>query len=169
MTHLPPPRMPRRSPDAPPRLSGPLAVLFWCACAITAVPLAGAFSLIASLGPQAALSATVDGLSGNEPATQLLRIGLIPQGVLFVWGACFVVLTVARARATLKIAPLLLIGWVLVTAWSQLTIRAALATDGMTVMDFAALLPGLMAQACAAAALFGYFSEGKRPRAYYTR
>ena len=57
-----------RRPDAP-ALSGLLAILFWCACGIAAVPLAGIFSLIAALGPVGAFSAVVDSLSGQTMGT----------------------------------------------------------------------------------------------------
>jgi len=170
MATLPPilPARRRRDPDQP-RLSGLLAIIFWCACGITAVPLAGMFSLIAVLGTQGALSAIADSLSGDAVATQILRLGLVPQALLFIWGASFVVLTIMRAASARTIAPWLLLAWMLGTAGAQFAIRSLLTPDGVTVGDFAALLPGLLAQAVGAAAFWGYMKEAERPRRYFVR
>jgi len=58
---------------------------------------------------------------------------------------------------------------VLVSAYCQFAIRSAMAPDGASLADFAALTPGLLAQTVGAAALFGYFREAARPKAYYVR
>lgn len=157
------------SPRETPRLSGALMVLFWCACGITALPLAGLFSLIATTGVSGAGWALRETFAGTTLQAQLLRLGLWPQLVLFAWGASFVVLTVAKLRHALVVAPGLLMVWVAVSAYCQFAIRAAMAPDGASVADFAALAPGLLAQAASAAALYGYFREGTRPQAYYVR
>ncbi|MDQ0504854.1 hypothetical protein [Xanthobacter agilis] len=162
---------PRRRPQEreTPKLGGALMVLFWCACGITALPLAGLFSLIASTGVSGATWALGETFGGATIQAQLLRLGLWPQLVLFAWGASFVVLTVMKSRHALTVSPWLLAAWVAVSAYSQFSIRAAMAPDGATMADFAALAPGLLAQALGTAALFGYFKEGTRPRAYYTK
>lgn len=150
-------------------LGGALAVIFWCVCGITAIPLAGAFSLIAALGTSGAASAISDTLSGDSLQAQVLRLGLIPQVVLFAWAAALVALTIARSRLALSVAPWGLLAWVVVTAMAQFSIRNALAPDGLTIGDLAALVPGLLLQGAGAAALFGYFREGERPKGYYVR
>lgn len=157
-----------RRPDAP-ALSGLLAILFWCACGIAAVPLAGIFSLIAALGPVGAFSAVVDSLSGQTMAAQILRLGLIPQLALFIWSMSFVILTVQRSVHALTVSPWLLATWAVVAALCQFGIRNVIAADGLTVGDLAALLPGILVQAAGAAAFWGYLREGDRPRRYYTR
>lgn len=159
---------PRRRPDEP-ALAGPLAILFWCACGITAVPLAGIFSLIAALGPAGAVSAVVDSLSGQSMAAQILRLGLIPQLALFLWSLSFVILTVQRSAHALTVSPWLLATWAVVTALCQFGIRNAMAVDGLTVGDLAALLPGILVQTAGAAAFWGYLREGERPRRYFSR
>ncbi|MFG1464343.1 hypothetical protein V5F77_15745 [Xanthobacter sp. DSM 24535] len=166
------PRLPTLRPIPPhrigaPRLSGLLAIIFWCACGITAVPLAGLFTLISVLGPQAAWSAIVDSLAAPGGSSQMLRFGLFPQAVLFVWGISFVIMTVRRAVSTLSVAPIGLVIWLLVTAFSQFAIRDLLAPDGLTVGDLASLLPGLLAQGLGVAGFVGYMREGDRPRRYY--
>lgn len=188
MSHLPPSTPSPRPPGEPrpgahradgprtrshraddPRLGGALMVLFWCACGITAIPLAAAFAFVANLGVAGTQAALVDGFTGPGLSAQLLRLGLIPQAMLFVWGLAMVVLTIAKSRHALTIVPWLLILWVAVSAYCQFAIREALSPGGTDVMDFAALMPGLLIQGAAAAALFGYFSEGSRPRAFYRR
>ncbi|MFS8038259.1 hypothetical protein ACI7BZ_15105 [Xanthobacter sp. AM11] len=163
----PTPAVPAAAPE--PRLGGALAVIFWCACGITALPLAGLFTLVSSLGVAGAQSALFDSFAGPGVAQQVLRLGLLPQLVLFAWAACLVVLTVAKSRLALSLAPWLLMAWVATGAYSQFAIRDAIAPDGADLGAFAALVPGLLAQAAGAAAFFGYFREGKRPAAYYRR
>ncbi|MFG1478143.1 hypothetical protein V5F53_05680 [Xanthobacter sp. V4C-4] len=164
---------PRRRAAAPPRetpkLGGALMVLFWCACGITALPLAGLFSLVAATGVTGASWALSETFAGSTLQAQLLRLGLWPQLVLFAWGASFVVLTVMKSRHALMVAPWLLVAWVAVSAYCQFSLRAAMAPDGATMADFAALTPGLLAQVLGTAAIFGYFREGERPKAYYSR
>lgn len=169
-TPKPPPR-PRRRPveRETPRLGGALMVLFWCACGITALPLAGLFSLVATSGVSGAGWALRETFAGSTIQAQLLRLGLLPQLVLFAWGVSFVVLTVMKSRHALLVAPWLLAAWVAVSTYSQFSIRAAMAPDGATIADFAALAPGILIQIAGVAALFGYFQEGERPRAYYVR
>ncbi|MGU3495315.1 hypothetical protein ACLBXM_14830 [Xanthobacteraceae bacterium A53D] len=150
-------------------IGGVLAVIFWCACGIVAVPLAGMFSLIAALGTTGAFSAMADSIAGPTVAAQMLRLGLVPQAVLFVWGAAFVGLTVMRSRHALTVAPLLLIVWLAVSTFCQFSIRSLMVQENATIMDFAALMPAVLAQAIGVAALVGYFKEGTRPKAYYTR
>lgn len=168
---VPPTPKPRRRPveREAPRLGGALMVLFWCACGITALPIAGMFSLVATSGVSGAGWALQETFAGSTIQAQLLRLGLWPQLVLFAWGASLVVLTVMKSRHALTVSPWLLAAWVVVSAYSQFSIRSAMAPDGATIADFAALAPGLLAQAAAAAALFGYFREGGRPRGYYVR
>lgn len=151
-----------------PRLGGLLAVLFWCACGITALPLAGIFSLIFAIGPASAGAAILDSLSGQSLNAQILRLGLIPQLALFIWGGSFVILTIQRSAQTRVISPLLLVGWLVLTAFCQFAIRKALAQDSLTLGDFAALLPGLLAQGVGVAAFWGYMREAERPRRYYS-
>lgn len=158
----------KRRPDEP-ALTGLLAILFWCACGITAVPLAGIFSLIAAIGPVGAFSAVVDSLSGPSMASQILRLGLIPQLALFLWSLSFVILTVQRSVHALTVSPWLLATWAVVTALCQFGIRNATAVDGLTVGDLAALLPGILVQTAGAAAFWGYLREGERPRRYFSR
>lgn len=160
---------PRRRRPEEPALAGPLAILFWCACGITAVPLAGMFSLVAAIGPAGALSAVVDSLSGQSMAAQILRLGLIPQLALFLWSLSFVILTVQRSAHALTLSPLLLAAWALVTALCQFGIRNAMAVDGLTIGDLVALLPGILVQTAGAAAFWGYLREGERPRRYFSR
>lgn len=164
-----PRRRPTETTRDTPRLGGALMVLFWCACGITALPLAGLFSLVAATGVSGAGWALSETFAGSTLQAQLLRLGLWPQLVLFAWGASFVVLTVLKSRHALQVSPWLLAAWVAVSAYSQFSLRAAIAPDGATMADFAALTPGLLAQVVATAALFGYFKEGMRPRAYYVR
>lgn len=166
----PQPKPRKRPPNREtPKLGGALMVLFWCACGITALLIAGIFALIANSGLSGARWALTEAFGGSTIQAQLLRLGLWPQLVLFVWGASLVVFTVMKSRHALTVSPWLLVAWVVVSAYSQFSIRAAMAPDGATIADFAALAPGLLAQAAAAAALFGYFKEGTRPRAYYVR
>ncbi|MFG1402780.1 hypothetical protein [Xanthobacter sediminis] len=166
----PPPRPRRRAPAREtPKLGGALMVLFWCACGITALPLAALFSLVAATGVSGASWALSETFAGSTIQAQLLRLGLWPQLVLFAWGASFVVLTVMKSRHALTVTPVLLIAWVAVSTYSQFSIRSAMAPDGATVADFAALAPGILAQVVGAAALFGYFREGSRPKAYFVR
>lgn len=162
------PSIPAATPDEP-RLGGALAVIFWCACGITALPLAGLFTLVAGLGVAGAKSALFDSFAGPGVAQQVLRLGLVPQLFLFAWAASFVLLTVAKSRLTLSIAPWLLVAWVATTAYSQFAIRDAISPDGADLGAFAALVPGLLAQAAGVAAFFGYFREGRRPQAFYRR
>lgn len=165
-----PPRPRRRATEREtPRLGGALMVLFWCACGITALPLAALFSLVAATGVSGASWALSETFAGSTIQAQLLRLGLWPQLVLFAWGVSFIVLTVMKSRHALMVSPALLAAWVLVSAYSQFAIRSAMAPDGATVADFAALAPGILAQVVGAAALFGYFREGTRPREYYVR
>lgn len=144
-------------------------VLFWCACGITALPLAGLFSLIAATGVSGATWALTETFAGTTLQSYVLRLGLWPQLVLFAWGISFVVLTVMRSRLTLTVAPVVLVAWVAVSAYCQFAMRAAMAPDGATLADFAALMPGILAQIAGTGALFGYFREGTRPKAYYNR
>lgn len=159
---------PRRAGDAP-RLGGMLAIIFWCACGITALPLAGLFALVANAGVSGAMWALAETFAGNTPTAHVLRLGLLPQAILFAWAVSLVVLTVARSRHALVVSPLLLWGFVVVSAFSQFSIRDAIAPEGATLGDFAALMPGLLAQAAGAAALYGYFRSADRPRLYFTR
>lgn len=168
MTTTPP--APQRAPRSREgRLGGVLAVIFWCACGITALPLAGLFSLIAGLGVAGTRSVLFDSFAGPSVPQQVLRLGLIPQVVLFAWAASLVALTVAKSRLALAVSPWLLVAWAVASAYSQFAIRDAISPDGADLGAFAALLPGLLVQAASAAAFFGYFREGVRPRAYYTR
>ncbi len=144
-------------------------VVFWCACGITALPLAGLFALVANTGVSGASWALTEAFAGATLQAHVLRLGLWPQLVLFAWGISFVVLTVMRARITLMVAPVVLAAWVAVSAYCQFAMRAAMAPDGATLADFAALTPGILAQVVATAALFGYFRDGARPKAYYNR
>mgnify|MGYP000939252577 CR=1 FL=1 len=170
MSHLPPPTSAGRPPAPPaPRLGGMLMVIFWCACGITAVPLAVIFSVVANLGVAGAQATLADGLSGQTISAQLLRLGLVPQAALFVWGAATVILTVTKSRHGLVAVPWLLVVWLVVSIYSQFAIRSALSPNGTDTMDFAALMPSILLQVTAVAALFGYFSEGTRPKAYYRR
>ncbi|MFG1344292.1 hypothetical protein V5F59_05315 [Xanthobacter autotrophicus DSM 431] len=159
----------RPAAPAPARLGGPLAIIFWCACGITALPLAGLFSLVAGLGVGGAKAVLFDSFAGAGLPQQVLRLGLVPQVILFVWAASLVLLTVMKARAALSLSPWLLIVWVIASTYSQFAIRDAISPDGADLSAFAALMPGLLAQAGLAAAFFGYFKEGQRPQAYYTR
>ena len=157
------------SEPKPARLGGPLAVLFWCCCGITALPLAGLFTLIAEFGVAGAKSALFDSFAGPGLPQQVLRLGLVPQVFLFVWAATVVVLTVAKARMALTVLPWMLIAVVAASAYGQFAIRDAISPDGADLGAFAALMPGLLAQAVGAAAFLGYFREGRRPQAYYIR
>lgn len=170
MSHLPP-NSPKTHAPLPKerRLGGALAILFWCACGVTAIPLAMIFSVLANMGVAGAQAALMDGLTGPTLSAQLLRLGLIPQVVLFAWGAAMVGLTIAKSRHALTVVPWLLVAWVAVSAYCQFAIRSALSPNGADVMDFAALMPGILVQAAAAAAFFGYFAEGGRPKAFYVR
>ncbi|MDI4664151.1 hypothetical protein K9U40_07375 [Xanthobacter autotrophicus] len=176
MTTPAPRHIPARPPDggatAGPqaaRLGGPLAVLFWCCCGITALPLAGLFTLIAEFGVAGAKSALFDSFAGPGLPQQVLRLGLLPQVFLFAWAATLVVLTVAKARIALTLLPWMLATVVAASAYGQFAIRDAISPDGADLGAFAALMPGLLAQAAGAAAFFGYFREGRRPQAYYVR
>lgn len=153
----------------PPRLGGPLAILFWCACGITALPLAGLFTLVSALGVTGARSALFDSFAGAGVPQQVLRLGLMPQAVLFGWAVAMVALTVARARIALTVLPWILVLWLATTGYSQFAIRDAIAPDGADLGAFAALMPGLLAQAAGVAAFFGYFREGVRPQSFYRR
>lgn len=163
------PSQPAGTPPRPARLGGPLAFLFWCACGIAALPIAGLFTLISALGVTGARSALFDTFAGAGAAQQVLRLGLMPQIVLFGWAVTMVVLTVARARIALVVLPWLLVLWLCTTGYSQFAIRDAIAPDGADLGAFAALMPGLLAQAAGVAAFFGYFREGVRPQAFYRR
>ncbi len=169
MTALPPVRRPRRRTAEDGALGGLLAVIFWAACGITAVPLAGLFTLISALGTQGAFSAIADSVSGSSLSTQVLRLGLMPQGMLVLWAVSCVVLTIMKSRRALTAVPVLFIAWVAVTAFCQFAIRGLITPDGASLMDFATLLPGILAQAAGAAAMMAYFREGARPRLYYVR
>lgn len=167
-----PPRAPAPPTDPaqrPARLGGPLAFLFWCACGIAALPLAGLFTLISALGVTGARSALFDSFAGSGVPQQVMRLGLMPQAVLFGWAVTMVVLTVARARIALLVLPWLLVLWLFTTGYCQFAIRDAIAPDGADLGAFAALMPGLLAQAAGVAAFFGYFREGTRPQAFYRR
>lgn len=150
-------------------LGGPLAVIFWCACGLTALPLASAFSLFAALGPAAAIPVMTGSLTDNTPDAMTLRLFLYPQAVLFLWAAGMVLLTVLRSRLALTWGPWGLVAWTVVSAWAQFSIRNAISLAGVDVADFASLLPGLLMQALTAAAVFGYFREGTRPKAFYNQ
>lgn len=166
------PRMlpgPTRRDPAQPRLKGLLAIIFWCACGITAVHLAGPFTLVSQLGPQAAFSAVVDALSGDAVQTRVLRFGLLPQLTLFIWAVSFVVLTVMRRSAARIAAPALFVLWLVVTAFCQFAIRDAISPEGLTVEGLTALLPGLLAQGVGVAAFWAYMREGAVPKGYFTR
>ncbi|MFG1299019.1 hypothetical protein V5F49_04400 [Xanthobacter sp. V3C-3] len=152
-----------------PRLGGALAILFWCACGITAVPLAGLFALISDLGAQGAVSALFDSFAGPGATQVVLRLGLLPHLVLFVWAVTMVALTVARARVALTVLPWILVLWAGVSIYSQFAIRNALSPGGADLGAFAGLLPALLSQVVGVAAFFGYFREGRRPQAYYVR
>ncbi|BAF88949.1 hypothetical protein AZC_2951 [Azorhizobium caulinodans ORS 571] len=169
MSALPPIPKPRRRSAQPGALGGLLAIIFWCACGITAVPLAGLFTLISAMGPQGAFSAIADSFSGSSASAQMLRLGLVPQFVLYVWAVTTVALTILRSRHALTLVPLALAVWVAVTAFCQFSIRSMITPGDVTFMDLAALLPGLLVQAAGVAALYGYFREGQRPAAFYTR
>lgn len=167
--HAPPPGQPAGPDQGPTRLGGALALIFWCACGITALPLAGLFTLISLLGVSGAVSALFDSFAGPGVPQQVLRLGLVPQALLFAWAVAMVVLTVAKARIALSLLPWMLVAWLLATAYSQFAIRDAIAPDGADLGAFAALMPGILAQAAGVAAFFGYFREGRRPGAYYRR
>ncbi len=151
------------------RLGGPLAWIFWCACGITALPLAGLFSLVMVNGFSGLWWALQETFAGGTLSAQVLRLGVIPHMALFLWGASFVFMTVTRSRHALRIAPLLLGVWALVSAWCQFAIRDLMSPAGISLGDFAALLPGILLQFAGVAALFGYFHEGNRPNLYYNR
>lgn len=166
-----PPVLParRRRDPAEPGLRGLLAIIFWCACGITAVHLAGPFTLISQMGPHAAFSAIVDALSGDTVQTQVLRFGLMPQLVLFIWAVSFVVLAVMRRKVALSISPSIFAAWLVVTAFCQFAIRDAISPDGLSVEGLAALMPGLLAQGVGVAAFWAYMRGGEQPKAYFTR
>lgn len=168
MSHVPP-SPPPAPPARPVGLGGPLAVIFWCACAITALPIAGAFSMIANFGVTGTVSALLDGFAGDALPIQVLRLSLYAQAVLFVWAAGLVILTVTRSRLALGWAPWGLAAWTVVSVWAQFAIRETITPGGTGVADFAALLPGILMQVTCTAAVFGYFREGARPRAFYVR
>ncbi|WP_341987539.1 hypothetical protein [Azorhizobium sp. AG788] len=169
MTALPPVQKPRRRTAEEGALGGLLAVIFWAACGITAVPLAGMFTLISAMGTQGAFSAIADSVSGSALSTQVLRLGLLPQAMLFLWAASFVVFTILKSRHALQVAPGLFMAWVAVTAFCQFSIRSMITPDGATLMDFTALLPGILAQVVGAAAFTAYMRQGHRPRFYFVR
>ncbi len=166
MSHVPPSAAPAARPVG---LGGPLAVIFWCACAITALPIAGLFSMIANFGVTGTLSALGDSLAGDALPLQVLRISLYPQAALFIWAAGMVILTVARSQLALGWGPWGLAAWTVVSIWAQFAIREAITPGGTGIADFAALVPGILMQVTCVAALLGYFREGARPRAFYTR
>ncbi|GGF69554.1 hypothetical protein GCM10007301_31520 [Azorhizobium oxalatiphilum] len=168
MSAIPPVSRRRRS-SAEGALGGMLAIIFWCTCGIVAVPLAGLFTLISALGTGGALSSIVDSVSGSSISTQMLRFGLVPQALLFLWSVMFVVMTVMRSRHALSIAPVLLVVWLAVTAFCQFSIRGLVLPEGATIMDLATLMPGLLSQAIGVVAFVGYFKEGVRPKAFYVR
>ena len=99
----------------------------------------------------------------------MLRLGLLPQLVVFAWAVATVALTVARSRHALTVLPWLLVLWVAVSIYSQFAIRNALSPGGADLGALAGLLPGLLTQGVGAAAFFGYFREGRRPQAFYRR
>ena len=103
----------------PARLGGPLAVIFWCCCGITALPLAGLFTLIAEFGVAGARSALFDSFAGPGLQQQVLRFGLVPQVLLFAWAATVVVLTVAKARIAITLLPWMLVAVVAASAYGQ--------------------------------------------------
>lgn len=150
-------------------LGGILAAIFWCACGITALPLAGLFSLVASFGVSGAVSSFTDVLSGPSIQAQVLRLGLVPQVALFIWSASFVALTVAKSRHALTVVPVLLFVWLAISTYCQFAIRSRITPGGASLGDFAALVPGILLQAAGALALYGYFAEGARPKAFYRR
>ncbi|OYW60750.1 MAG: hypothetical protein B7Y84_09815 [Azorhizobium sp. 32-67-21] len=150
-------------------LKGLLAVIFWCACGITATQLAWPFTLIATIGPSATVSAVVDALSGPSVQTQILRYGVIPQVALFVWAASYVVLTVTRSAKALTFAPILMALWVGISIYCQFGIRAVLTPDGLSVETLPALLPSMLAQVVGAVAFWAYFKQADAPRAFFTR
>lgn len=159
----------RRRDPAEPGLKGLLAVIFWCACGITASQIAMPFTLIATIGPQAAGSAVVDALSGPSLQSQILRFGVIPQVALFAWSAAFVAFTVMRLRVALTAAPMLLGVWVAISAVCQFGIRGAISPDGLTVEALAGLFPAILSQIIGAVAFWAYMREGQTPRAFFTR
>ncbi|TCT03454.1 hypothetical protein [Aquabacter spiritensis] len=166
-----PPVLPARPPRAStePRLKGMLAIIFWCACGVTAVNLAGPFALIAQIGPHATFNAVIDALSGDSVQSRILRFGLFPQLVLFVWAASFVVLTVMRRQSALLVSRALMLAWLLISAVCQFGIRDAIAPGGMTMEAFAALIPGILAQGVGVAAFWAFMRDGAQPRAYFVR
>lgn len=170
MTSVPPlnpvaaPKPPRR-----PGLKGLLAVIFWCACGITATQLAWPFTLIATIGPQAAASAVVDALSGNSIQTQILRYGLAPQVALFLWAVTFVAFTVMRSALALSVAPLLLTLWAAISIYCQFGIQTAVSPDGFSIDTMRVLLPSILAQVAGVVAFWAYFKEGTTPRAFFIR
>ncbi|MGE4371732.1 MAG: hypothetical protein AB7E29_02345 [Xanthobacter sp.] len=151
------------------RLGGVLAVIFWCACGITALPIAGLFSLVMANGFSGLIWAVKEIFAGVTLSAQVLRLGLIPQIFLFVWGLCTVVLTVARLRQALLAIPALLGLWVVVSILCQIAIRNLMTVEGAGISDIATLLPGILMQISAAAGLYGYYREAERPRLFYTR
>lgn len=163
------PPAPSHPAQEQPRLGGALAILFWCACGITAVPIAGLFALIADLGAQGAVSALFDSFAGPAATQVVLRLGLLPQLVLFAFAVAMVGLTVARSRLALTVLPWMLVLWVAASVYSQFAIRNALTPGGADLGAFAGLLPALLAQGIGVAAFFGYFREGRRPQAFYRR
>lgn len=170
MSAVPPVSPVRRTRDpAKPGLKGLLAVIFWCACGITAAQLAWPFTLIASMGPEAAASAVVDALSGPSLQSQILRFGVIPQVGLFVWSTSFVVFTVMRLRLALIAAPVLLAVFVAISTVCQFGIRGALSPEGLTADALATLLPSILAQVVGAVAFWAYMREAQTPAAFFTR
>ncbi|MGQ3675671.1 hypothetical protein ACT6QH_09285 [Xanthobacter sp. TB0139] len=151
------------------KLGGVLAVIFWCACGITALPIAGLFTLIMANGFSGLIWAVKEIFAGVTLSAQVLRLGLIPQVFLFVWGLSTVVLTVARLRQSLLAIPALLGLWVVISILCQIGIRNLMSANGAGISDIATLLPGILMQIAATAGLYGYFREAERPRLFYTR
>jgi len=150
-------------------LGGALAVIFWCACGLTALPLAALVSMFADLGPTVAIPVVTSAFTDDAPVAATMRLFLYPQAVLFLWAAGMVLLTVLRSRLALTWGPWGLVAWTVVSAWAQFSIRDAINPAGVSIADFASLLPGLLIQALTVAAVFGYFREGTRPKAFYNQ
>lgn len=154
------------------RLGGPLAVMFWAAAIIVAIPFAAAAAFAAAAGPGGLFFALGNFLSGSDAGLSgtVFRLSLVPQVMIWTWAVVFVALTLVRSAAAPRAASVFFVLWAVLSATSQVAIRIAIARGGgIGVADAFQLLPYLCLDLVLAAAFWGYMHDGRRPNVYYRR
>jgi hypothetical protein len=162
-----------RQPEA--RLGG---ALLWMviACAVACVvPTLGmvlAFVVLASGGVHANPANIFSWLNG--PVDSGISY-MIPVAFFMVWSLLFVVMTLARVRATPAVASIGIVLWVILRFGISYLGQAPTAAAAMHTGFADALVRiwpfaiGILAEAVLAAAFCGYMATGVRPNAYYRR